>query len=109
MELFKDITQDPKEVAEKLFTYITTFETETSSWDSEWGNYDKVENLSQNCSLQLSIAIVNIAIECCSGLYDDILSVEYGKFEEQDVERYNWLCKIRKHLENNLQDENNNN
>lgn len=105
MELFKDITQDPKEVAEKLFTYITTFETETIDGNAEMSISYHTENLSQNCSLQLSIAIVDMAIECCSGLYDELLSVEYGKFKEQDVDRYNWLCKIRKHLENNLQDE----
>ena len=33
-------------------------------------------------------------------------SYQYGKFDEQDVERYNWLCKVRRHLENNFDDKN---
>ena len=106
MEVLKDITKDPKQTAQELFTYITTFETETMDGIAETGISYHTENLSQNCSLQLSIAVVNMAIECCSGLYDELLSVEYGKFEEQDVDRYKWLCKVRKHLENNFEDEN---
>lgn len=104
MELFKDISKEPKEVAKELFKYISAFETTNISWDSELGNYSTQENIDSNCALNLCIAIINMQIECCSGLYDELLSVEYGKFEEQDVDRYNWLCKIKKHLENNLDD-----
>lgn len=102
MELFKDISKDPKEVAKELFKYISTFETEQIEGSAETGISYYIVNLDYNCTLNLCISIINMQIECCSGLYDELLSVEYGKFEEQDIERYNWLCKIRKHLENNF-------
>ena len=106
MEIFKHLDKDPKEAAKELFNYIITFETTNMSWDAEWGNYSTKENIDSNCALNLCIAIINMQIECCSGLYDELLSVEYGKFEEQDVERYNRLCKVRRHLENNFDDKN---
>jgi hypothetical protein len=104
MEIFKQISKNPKEAARELYMYISTFETDIICGSAEIGFSDYKENLSQNCVLNLCISIINMQIECCSGLYDELLSVEYGKFEEQDVERYNWLCKIRKHLESNFDD-----
>lgn len=104
MEIFKHLDKDPKEAAKQLFKYISTFETENIEGTAETGISYNTVNLSYNCALNLCISIIDMQIECCSGLYDELLSVEYGKFEEQDVERYNWLCKIRKHLENNFDD-----
>lgn len=104
MELFKDITKNPKEVAQELYTYISTFETQVIEGNAEQGIWESVQNLDQNCVLNLCIAIINMQIECCSGLYDELLSVEYGHFDEPDVPRFNWLCKIRNYLENNFEE-----
>ena len=104
MELFKNISKEPKEIAILLFDYIQSHDCCLIEGNLKVGFTDNFVTPDDNFVKQICIISVDFAIDACSGLYDELLSVEYGKFDEQYVDRYNWLCKIRKHLENNFDD-----
>lgn len=104
MEILKDITKDPKEVAKLLFDYIQSHETSVVEGNAEAGFMESFITPDDNYVKQMCIICIDFAIDACSGLYDELLSVEYGHFDEPDVPRYNWLCKVKKHLENNFEE-----